>query len=280
MSRPASSIVTDIYSTATRWANAFGTASTCSRPIRRTLSSFITESMVSLFYICKLQFIYHKMQQWCIANLSKRFIGKNSNAFMMRSKEPITRREMEALLILAREKNQSAEAIAAKFKKKIDRTGIWKILDSLIKKALIGSTSSPLPPNPRGGCCVINRYFILDDAYDDIYKEIKRRKYEIVPVIEEKFVVSHPFPPGVDRLLPGEDIMDFTMRTGFVDLCQAKAFKEYFTDVRRATDEEVALYNILKHCSPLLKEKEESEIEYNKFSNGYSYGPCFAGLGR
>jgi hypothetical protein len=212
----------------------------------------------------------------------------------MRSKEAITAREMEILLVLAVRRNQSADAIAAKLNKKIDRTGIWKILKSLTKKDLIGSTPSPLLPDersPRGGCAVINKYFILDDAYDAIYKELKAQGKKILPVhrcdvlveengkmrIKEKsarVIISDPFPPNVDKRLPGEDWIDYVKRTGFGDRSLAQACKEQFTKVRKATDEEIALYRILRKCSGLAQEKEESEREYDKFSGGYWYGPC------
>ena len=62
-------------------------------------------------------------------------------------------------------------------------------------------------------------------------------------------------------------------RTGFADTGLANACKEQSTRVPQATDEEAALYCILKNCSGLTQEKEELEIEYDKYSKGYWYGP-------
>jgi len=194
---------------------------------------------------------------------------------MMRFKESTTGREIEVLLLLAANKNQTAEMVRRKLKKKVDRTSIWKTLRSLEKKELIGSDQIPptREPSPRGGRNATKSYFILDNAYDNIYHELKKRGYDFVPVVVGKFIVSHPFPPNVDRRLPGEDFASYMMRTGFTDTNQARAFKDYFTDVRRATDNEVALYNILENCSGLVQEREESEREYKKYSKGYSMSP-------
>jgi hypothetical protein len=79
----------------------------------------------------------------------------------------------------------------------------------------------------------------------------------------------------VDKRFPGENYSHYVCRTGFSDTMTARAFKQQFTECRLATDKEVALDNILKKCSGLTQEKEESERECDKYSNGYAYGPCF-----
>jgi len=176
---------------------------------------------------------------------------------VMRPKESITEREIEVLLLLAINENQTAEMIKSKLKKNFDRSTVWRRLESLKNKGLIGSVlGSHETHNPRGGCDEIKKYFIFDYKYDEIYTELKKRGSIFTPLVGGKYVVTCHRHPDTFKYYPGEMLNDYQMRTGFMGVGEALALKDSFTEVRQATDEEIALHIILYGCSQCVKDVE------------------------
>jgi biotin operon repressor len=181
----------------------------------------------------------------------------------MRPKEAITEKELEVLLLLASYEYQTVEMIKRRLEKKVDKTTIWRRLESLKKKGFIDSDrESQGNPDPRGGRGEVKRYFILNYKYDEIYLELKKRGCKFTPVVDGGYVVKHRRHPDTFKYYPGETLEHYQLRTGFMGAGEALACKDSFPDdVRLVTDEEIALHIILNGCSQSVKDAEKASRE-------------------